>query len=323
MKYHASACGKLILSGEYAVVFGYPGIAIPAPCTVTATFHSTHHDTLSITHSGIDNETYLHHILNAVTAITGPLRGRLTIENTIPVGRGMGSSTALVIAICRCLLDHPPLPSKNLALSIEATVNPGHSGIDFDVIWNEKPTLFQKGKPPQIIDNTINRLMGTCSSQVLIDSGKPHETTAEMVKWVKERLGNPHPHPLPSKGEGMRALQTIAHCTERLLAGESPITVFRDHHRAQVALGVVPEPVQALIADIERAGGAAKVVGAGGRSSEGTKIPSEARSAEPREGGGMVLALHQKPEKLHAIAQQHHMPTLALTQIHPPLPSLP
>ncbi|MFH0769931.1 MAG: hypothetical protein V1926_00985 [Candidatus Peregrinibacteria bacterium] len=38
MKFTAIAPGKIILSGEYAVVFGYPGIALPAPLTLQATF---------------------------------------------------------------------------------------------------------------------------------------------------------------------------------------------------------------------------------------------------------------------------------------------
>ncbi|MBI2523739.1 hypothetical protein HYW11_00780, partial [Candidatus Peregrinibacteria bacterium] len=90
-------------------------------------------------------------------------------------------------------------------------------------------------------------------------------------------------------GERTRALQTIGHCTERLIAGESPLIVFSDHHRAQVALGVVPELVQKLIADIEQTGGAAKVIGAGGRIS----------------GGGMVFALHQKRSTLTNLAKKH------------------
>lgn len=326
------AVGKIILSGEYAVVFGYPGIAVPAPFTVTATFYATPHDTLTITYSGIDNEAYLHRILAEVQKHTGPyligrqaLHGHLTIKNTIPIGRGMGSSTALVIAICRCLLGHIPLPFKGedkgegykqIALSIENAVNPGHSGLDFEVIWNEQPLLFQKGKPPQLLGTTINRLIVILSSAVLIDTGNPKEMTAELIAWVKENSLS-----LRERARVRGATQAIAHCTERLLAGESPFTVFPDHHRAQVALGVVPKPVQDLIAEIESSGGVAKVIGAGGRSSEGMKIPSEARSAEPRGGGGMVLALHQNTEKLLTIAQQHNMLPLTLTRPHPPLRS--
>ncbi|MBI2117706.1 hypothetical protein HYT95_02300 [Candidatus Peregrinibacteria bacterium] len=301
------AKGKLILSGEYAVVFGYPGIAIPAPFTTTVTFREGNSSTpspcpsprgggnksnLTITHHGIENEDYLHRILEEITKFTGPLSGHLTIENTIPIGRGMGSSTALVIALCRCLWKcgtfFPPPKGegtgegyiKNIALSIENAINPGHSGLDFAVIWENAPILFQKGKELYKLPTTHYKL----DNAVLIDTGQPRETTPEMVRWVKECIGNPHPNPLPSKGEGITALQTIGHCTERLMQGESPLTVFPDHHRAQVALGVVPPAVQNLIAEIEESGGAAKIIGAGGRSG----------------GGGIVLALAKNASTLAA-----------------------
>ncbi|NLG07305.1 hypothetical protein GX553_02525, partial [Candidatus Peribacteria bacterium] len=38
MAHNASAPGKIILSGEYAVVFGYPGIAVPAPIGMRVAF---------------------------------------------------------------------------------------------------------------------------------------------------------------------------------------------------------------------------------------------------------------------------------------------
>ena len=93
--------------------------------------------------------------------------------------------------------------------------------------------------------------------------GVPKETTAELVAWVKTR-----------EGEISDALKTIVGCTDRLQAGEDLPAILRDHHRAQVTIGVVPQEVQDFIAQIESDGGSAKVLGAGGRMG----------------GGGMVLA---------------------------------
>lgn len=329
------APGKLILSGEYAVIFGYSGIAIPAPFRTTVSFEENPSSrTLTIENIlKTTDDRPVRNILTHIERYTGPLRGTLRIESTIPIGRGMGSSTALVIALCRCLLTAPreachPERSrgtdiKNTALSIEDTVNPGHSGLDFAVIWEGKPVKFTKADGPTPIDIDLPFL----DNAVLIDTGKPEETTPEMVRWITERIGvpsplrnnrPPHPNPLPW-GEGIMALQTIAHCTERLLQGESAFTVFPHHHRAQVALGVVPTTVQDLIADIESTGGAAKVIGAGGRSSKGTKIPSDARSAEPREGAGMVLTLHSKPAEILAIAKKYGVSAEVLAKTTPPL----
>jgi mevalonate kinase len=139
-------------------------------------------------------------------------------------------------------------------------VNPGNSGLDFAVIWNNQPLRFIKGEKPQALEYTQELL----ENALLIDTGMPGETTAELVNWIKER-----------KDEVEDSIKKIGECTDRLLQGESPLAVFPDHHRAQIALGVVPQNVQDLIAQIEKKGGAAKVIGAGGRTG----------------GGGMVLAV--------------------------------
>ena len=66
----------------------------------------------------------------------------------------------------------------------------------------------------------------------------------------------------------MDSLETIGNCTDRLLSGEDPLTVFPDHHRGQVSLGVVPPRVRALIEKIEQSGGAAKATRSGGERAE-------------------------------------------------------
>jgi mevalonate kinase len=102
------------------------------------------------------------------------------------------------------------------------------------------------------------------SGAVLVDSGRPNETTKELVAWMKMR-----------GAEIESAINVIGDCTERLLKGEDLRTIMRDHHRAQIALGVVPESAVRIIEDVESKGGTAKVVGAGARTG----------------GGGMVLCL--------------------------------
>ncbi|PIP65307.1 hypothetical protein COU77_02770 [Candidatus Peregrinibacteria bacterium CG10_big_fil_rev_8_21_14_0_10_49_16] len=260
------ASGKLILSGEYAVVFGHPGIAIPIPFTTQVTYHENKH---------YEEAQYIQKIKKECETFTEPLSGTFTVESAIPIGRGLGSSTALVIAIARCLS-----LTKEQALSIEDTINPGHSGIDFETIWQERPLKFVKGHRPEPVDINLDFLENT----ILIDTGKPNETTPELVKWVKDNMA-PETYPF----------QTIAHCTKRLLQGESPLTVFPDHHRAQIALGVVPKEGQKLITEIESVGGVAKVLGAGGRTG----------------GGGMVLAVHSTVKNLEKVAQYFAFP------IHP------
>ncbi|MBM3231075.1 hypothetical protein FJZ28_01985 [Candidatus Peregrinibacteria bacterium] len=242
LKNSGSACGKIILTGEYAVVFGYPGIAIPSPLQMTVEFAD--HDDAIVWDVPRGWKDYALDILHRTGAA-----GTLTMTSDIPLGKGMGASTALVIAICRAVLG-PDCYEQ--ALAIENIVNPGNSGIDFAVIWNERPLLFRKGQEPREI--TLHQSLRSLGFS-LVDTGAPDQQTPELVAWVTER-----------KDDLQSALEDIGNCTERLLAGEDVLTVIRDHNQAQQKLGVVTDKAKKLITKIEQQGGAAKVIGAGGRT---------------------------------------------------------
>lgn len=264
----ASSCfapGKIILSGEYAVVFGYPGIAVPANIGIEATFGPRRTVTLTVDWHGPGydqrTEEYVRRIIVGCEQSRKPVRGTLTIRNQLPIASGMGSSTALVIAIARALLGDD---CHERALEIEDEMNPDHSGLDFAVIWGNRPIRFRKSASETTIERLTNPFDWLARTE-LIDTGKPNESTPELVAWVKSR-----------EKQLRKPLQIIGNCAERLLGGEDPRAVFRDHHRAQLALGVVPQSVEELIANIEKEGSAAKVIGAGGRTG----------------GGGMVLRIN-------------------------------
>ncbi|OIO54683.1 hypothetical protein AUJ46_02570 [Candidatus Peregrinibacteria bacterium CG1_02_54_53] len=289
MKHTSIAHGKIILTGEYAVVFGQPGIAVPAPIAMQVTFEGNPSSrALTLKWLGIGGgeewEDYAQKIiLHLEQDQAASFRGKLIIRNQLPLKKGMGSSTALIIALTRCLLGEG---KRAEALKVEDAMNPGHSGIDFAVIWEEKPILFRKGSEPQHIALPKDILRGA----LLADTGTPHESTPELVAWVKERSDDPRVK---------QALIAIGKCTERLRKGEDIRTVFRDHHRAQVALGVVPKPVQTLITEIMRLGGAAKVLGAGGRTG----------------GGGTVLALHKNPNLILPVIRKGAQSVLPLLSV--------
>ncbi len=275
----AFAPGKMILSGEYAVVFGEQGIAVPTATGVEATWTDGPESPMRIVLEGqAGEEAYARGIVERCIGKGGHATGTLTIHNDIPVGRGMGSSTGLVIAICKCLLGEKNKPE---AILVEDIVNPGNSGLDFAVIWAKQPMIFRRGTTPE----PMRLPEGLLKNSILIDTGKPGEITAELVAWMTLRQ---------AQGDKavLSAFKTIGACTERILKGENLQSVMRDHHRAQIALGVVPPQVQELIAGIEAAGGSAKVLGAGSRTG----------------GGGMVLALHEHPGAVQDIASKAGLP---------------
>lgn len=256
----ASAPGKIILSGEYAVVFGYPGVAVPAPLQARVTY--TPDKTLNDIKLEWDAhklwQAYAEQIINHCLTVGNIAPGTVSVACDIPLGKGMGSSTALVIAIAKCLLGDD---CQEQALRIEDAVNPGHSGLDFAVIWQECPVKFTKSNQPEPIDLPGVNLNGA----LLIDTGTPNEQTSELITDIQARQATLKP-----------ALETIGNCTERLLGGESLATVMRDHAKAQQELGIVTAEAKELITKIEQEGGSAKVIGAGAKSG----------------GCGMILAIN-------------------------------
>lgn len=261
MKNVAVISGKIILCGEYAMAFGHPGIAFPSKQTMRVHWSQRKTGGLTVIWAK-DNlhpawASYAGRVADIIGHNAGHrVCGDLTVETDLPLGKGMGSSTALVIGVAKALLGEH---CRDEALTAEEEMNPGHSGMDFAVIWEKRPIVFRKGSAVQSIALPDNLL-----SAMLIDTGMPNETTPELVAWVRSReeeLGEP--------------LNTIAHCTQRILAGEDLKHIIRDHHKAQVLLGVVPPHARKIIESFEAKGGAAKVIGAGGRTG----------------GGGMVLAL--------------------------------
>ncbi len=270
MKRTASVPGKIILSGDHAVVYGYPGIAVPSVFHVTASFEEDplHDDIRIVSDAALSNTQWIAFIKTVAEKCRGKkkMHGTLTISSTIPIGKGMGSSTAIIIAITRALVDQP---DEHFVRCIEDFMTPNNSGIDFAVIWNNHAMKIQNREC-----SPINLPSDLLKSAVLIDTGTPQETTAELVAWVQLQ-----------KEKHQQFLAIIGHCTEEILAGKSLTEVIPIHHRAQVALGVVPKEVQELIKQIESIGGVAKVIGAGAKTG----------------GGGMVLAIHEDRSSLERV----------------------
>lgn len=277
----ASAPGKIILCGEYAVVFGHPGIAVPAACRVQVT-HEPRGKAWKIAWEGTTDDSekadaYVRKILAACAEQSEIAPGILRIKNTIPLGKGMGSSTALTIATARAL----DITERDRALAIEDIVNPGHSGIDFAVIWKEQPIFFKKGQPIQVMElpPTISQVL---NAAILIDTGAPNETTPELVTWVFSRhvAGEPDIakaiHAIGACASNMQTLVTLSPVEAR----QAFVSLIRDHHRNQVLLKIVNNKTQSLIKKIEQEGGAAKVIGAGGKTG----------------GSGVVIAFDTDPK---------------------------
>jgi mevalonate kinase len=274
MHKQAHACGKIILSGNTANRFGKRALAVPVDMHITAEWDNRDNsrEGLRIVWPGQKEDgiwlTTVRKIINLIEARVGALSGKLTIRNTLPLGKGMGSSTAIVVALARCFLGEN---CKDEALAIEDNINKGHSGLDFAAIWEERPILIKNGS------YEFTDLPKLLQHGFLVDTGLPAAATSIIVRRLKERV-------LREKLL-MDSVEIIGNCTERLLSGEDPLTVFPDHYKGLVNLGVVPPRVRSLIEKIQRSGGAAKAARFGGATG----------------GIGMVFAVHPKINVLKKI----------------------
>lgn len=253
-----SAPGKIILSGEHAVVYGHPAILAA---------------------------------VNFRLSITGDKTGKKAqIVSNVPIGSGMGSSAAYAVATSAYKLFLSGR-SWNLAeiskeaYKLEKRHHGNPSGGDNTVstyggfLWYRKEAESLKTFTRLSIKRKLPKVF-------LINSGRPKETTKEMVSWVSQRYA--------TKPRIRSLLFDIEKTTRSflrfLLKEENPPfgELLTENEKLLEKLGVVSPGTKALVGQIEKMGGAAKISGAGGRT----------------QGSGILLVYHPDTQKLLAFAQK-------------------
>jgi len=100
--------GKLILFGEHAVVFGYPGIGIPLPESTTAVIHGPRSAAWDLGEIPSEDRSAVQGLIDRVEELLPELvsRGRraVRIRSSVPRGVGLGSSAALCTAMAAAAL---------------------------------------------------------------------------------------------------------------------------------------------------------------------------------------------------------------------------
>jgi mevalonate kinase len=157
-RFSASACGKIILLGEHAVVYGRPAIAVPVTqVQATATVKPGEHGLFihaadidrSVAVDSANSNDPLAAIVNLTLAHLNCPRPDLeiTIRSTIPIASGLGSGAAVSTAIVRALaqwrgarLDDAEVNA--LVYEVEKLHHGTPSGIDNTVIVYQQPVYF-------------------------------------------------------------------------------------------------------------------------------------------------------------------------------------
>ena len=96
MSASAFAPGKLILMGEHAVVYGHPALAMAVDRGMTVNLVEREGPT-RLDEVWIDDDR----LQSALDAVLPPEGIGVRLENSLPIGRGMGSSAALAVALAK------------------------------------------------------------------------------------------------------------------------------------------------------------------------------------------------------------------------------
>lgn len=190
-----SAHSKLILVGEHAVVYGEPAIALPFPeIEVKATIDqvdgpiridsSFYFGPLSSMPEKLEGLAIC--IKKTCEALDQDATGfRIQIQSSIPIGRGLGSSAAIAIAIVRSLYAYyeRDLSRNDLIKLVDIAETYAHgspSGIDMAAASSDVPIWFEKDKAIEHV------YINTPFHLVVADTGRIGDTHAA-VSSIKEQ----------------------------------------------------------------------------------------------------------------------------------------
>jgi mevalonate kinase len=196
----ASAPGKIILLGEHAVVYNRPAIAAPVmqvrvkaiitpelrSSTGTILIDAPDINLLAQPEQLADN----HPLRLLIETIQDRLQAqlpamRVRITSTIPVAAGLGSGSAVSVAVSRAISTFVGRPfstveASEIAYIVEKAHHGTPSGIDNTVVAYAQPVFFQRGRP-------IENLFPAQPFTLLIADSGLQSTTAAVVGDV--RLG--------------------------------------------------------------------------------------------------------------------------------------
>lgn len=306
MSITVSAPGKIHLLGEHVVVYGRPAILAAIDKRLYVKIKSQKLKVKNkeeiIIHAA-ENKNLIWETIKVFQKYFSveklpPLE--ISITSQIPTGSGLGSSAALASALIGALMKSikniwNPLKINELTYEVEKIAHGNPSGADNTtvifggLVWFRREFDFLKSiwslpmtayKIPQF---------------AIIDSGRPAETTKEMVAIVANLYSKKR-----KNTEGIFMDQEIQ--TKNLLlalknANEDQLIVaMKQGENNLEKIGVVSDLAIKIIREIEGLGGAAKICGAGGKKS----------------GSGMLLCYHRDLSKLIPINKKYN---IALTPI--------
>ncbi|MBI3385414.1 mevalonate kinase [Candidatus Gottesmanbacteria bacterium] len=296
-----SAPGKIHFLGEHAIVFGKPAIlaAINLRCVVSLNPNKTG-KIKTFSRQLVKGKERFDAIDIAVSETFKFLKKpkalgfNLQLDSKIPVGCGLGSSAAVSVSVIGALFlllgeKFDKKKINQIAYLTEQKIHGFPSGGDNSTATYGGLVWYRKEAEDLKIIEPLPFLLAKNLARnfVLIDTGRPKETTGEMVAGVRKLFGK-----RPQWTEKIfndqeklvkKLLSALKENNERLV-----METIRLGERNLEKIGVVGNFSHDLIRQVESLGGVAKICGAGG----------------DKDRSGILLAYHVKPELLVALTKK-------------------
>ena len=290
----ARAPGKLIISGEHAVVYGAPAIAIAVNRYATATamhqneslisfnlLNLSYHKSMTkkalkeVKHRlGESYESFKRgeHNIKDVLKLPFELSQyalghflekinphnddgiKLTTESDIPMGCGMGSSAAMILAVMHAIAlsqkkDFDKEYYYQHALETENLQHGKSSGLDIRICLQGGCLFFKDGQ--------FEKIAVSQYPIYIVNTGKPLSSTGECVESAKKYF---------QSDSLVNQFSTVTVAIKTALQNND-FAAFKKainaNHRLLCDIDVVPKTVQTFITELEQSGFAAKTCGAG------------------------------------------------------------
>lgn len=289
------APGKLILSGEHAVVYGQPALAMAVNRYVIATVTRerlpqilldlsdlAHHSRLSVHalrhlknkiknkyHRFISGDFSIREVLQkpfelaqfALGVFTESLNlslphgVKIHVTSDIPLGCGMGSSAATILSVMVATSTYLHIPLSQDALFKLALETENMQHGHSSGL--DLRVALQGGCLYMQGQMIEQRPVPSLRNMYLVNTGTPLTTTGQCVEKVATHFqGN-------QLGEEFAAVTRMMDAALKQQSDQQVLAAIRENHRLLIKIGVVPEKVQRFITEIETLGGSAKICGAG------------------------------------------------------------
>lgn len=269
------APGKVILSGEHAVVYGKPALATSVNRFVKTNISARLDDkiqfndrilTLQELHTYSKTELIYHAFIYLVENLSLDIkRGlKIQVESTLPIGCGMGSSAAIIISLMRALTNY-----FNLSLSEDKYLHFGREIENFqhdgkssgvDVFLSLHGGCYFINGENRIKRNTPNIPI------TLVNTGKPQSSTGECISAAAKYFQG------DSITEDFAKVTTAMDIALQQDNLSDVMQCIRENHKLLKYIEVVPDKVCKFISAIEGLGNAAKISGAGAVSGSNAGI---------------------------------------------------